>query len=267
MESGRHWAVGAGGMTTGPQDPAASRDRLRAGHADREQVIEALKTAFVDGRLTKNELAARTGRALAARTYADLAALTADIPAEPAAALPLTARPLAATSVPAGGTPAEPAATLPGRARPPARAIRRPIAKAAAVSGVCLGIAAAAIEIGAHIDPNVPGPNSHHAWIAACFSLALGAAIIAAFTVFLGVVVAIEQRRSRRRPPPRSGAGGRTLDGERHNGTSRDPVPPGPGPDQTRTDLRARTSPPPRRRILARSGLAPGGVSPVPGTA
>ena len=43
-------------MTTGPQDPVARRDRLRAGHADREQVIEALKTAFVEGRLTKNEL-------------------------------------------------------------------------------------------------------------------------------------------------------------------------------------------------------------------
>ena len=75
-------------MTTGPQDPAASRDRLRAGHADREQVIEALKTAFVDGRLTKIELVARTGRALAGRTYADLAALTADIPAEAAAVVP-----------------------------------------------------------------------------------------------------------------------------------------------------------------------------------
>ena len=94
MELGGYWGAWPPGriqMTTEPQDPAASRDLLRAGHADREQVIEALKTAFVDGRLTKNELAARTGRALAARTYADLAALTADIPAEPAAALPLTA--------------------------------------------------------------------------------------------------------------------------------------------------------------------------------
>ena len=36
---------------TGPQDPtAAGRDRLRAGHAEREQVIEALKDAFVYGR-------------------------------------------------------------------------------------------------------------------------------------------------------------------------------------------------------------------------
>ena len=72
---------------TGPQDPAAAGcDRLRAGHADREQVIETLKNAFVHGRLTKDELDARAGQALAARTYADLAALTADIPRRPAAA-------------------------------------------------------------------------------------------------------------------------------------------------------------------------------------
>jgi hypothetical protein len=67
---------------TGPEDPAAAgRDRLRAGHADREQVIGTLKDAFVQGRLTRDELDARAGRALAARTCADLAALTADIPA------------------------------------------------------------------------------------------------------------------------------------------------------------------------------------------
>lgn len=69
---------------TGPQDPAAAGgDRLRAGRADREQVIETLKDAFVQGRLTKGELDARAGQALAARTYRELAALTADIPASP----------------------------------------------------------------------------------------------------------------------------------------------------------------------------------------
>jgi Domain of unknown function (DUF1707) len=67
---------------TGPQDPAAAgRDRLRAGHADREQVIEALKAAFVQGMLAKDEFDARVGQALASRTYADLAALTAGEPA------------------------------------------------------------------------------------------------------------------------------------------------------------------------------------------
>ena len=51
-------------MGTGPGDepPAPGRDRLRAGHAGREQVIEALKAAFVQGRLTRDELGARAGR-------------------------------------------------------------------------------------------------------------------------------------------------------------------------------------------------------------
>src|SRR6476660_3169519 len=59
--------------------------RLRASHDDREQVITDLKAAFVHGRLTQDELAARTGQALAATTWADLTALTADLPAAPAA--------------------------------------------------------------------------------------------------------------------------------------------------------------------------------------
>ena len=59
---------------------ASGHGRLRASHADREQVIETLKAAFIQGRLAKAELDARVGQALAARTYADLAALTADIP-------------------------------------------------------------------------------------------------------------------------------------------------------------------------------------------
>jgi hypothetical protein len=57
----------------------AGRGRLRASHADREQVIGMLKLAFVQGRLTKDELDARLGQTLASRTYADLAALTADL--------------------------------------------------------------------------------------------------------------------------------------------------------------------------------------------
>jgi hypothetical protein len=60
---------------------AGSHGRLRASHADREQAIEVLKTAFVQGRLDRDEFDLRVGQALASRTYADLAALTADIPA------------------------------------------------------------------------------------------------------------------------------------------------------------------------------------------
>lgn len=72
---------------------AGGQGRLRASHADREQVIDALKVAFVQGRLDRDEFGLRVDRALVSRTYADLAALTADIPARLARArLPEPAR-------------------------------------------------------------------------------------------------------------------------------------------------------------------------------
>jgi len=66
----------------------AGRGRLRASHADREQVVDILKDAFVQDRLTKDEFDARVAHALASRTHADLAALTADLPATPPAPRP-----------------------------------------------------------------------------------------------------------------------------------------------------------------------------------
>jgi uncharacterized protein DUF1707 len=64
---------------TGPQTEMIARmavhGRLRASYTDREQVIDVLKAAFVQGRLTKDEFDARIGQALAARTHADLAAV------------------------------------------------------------------------------------------------------------------------------------------------------------------------------------------------
>jgi hypothetical protein len=62
--------------------PAAGDGRMRASHADRQQVTDVLKAAFIQGRLTQDELDTRVGQALAARTYADLTAVTADLPAE-----------------------------------------------------------------------------------------------------------------------------------------------------------------------------------------
>jgi len=69
-------------MATGPADKldAAGRGQLRASHADREQMIGVLTAAFVQGRLTKDELDLRVGQTLASRAYADLAAVTADLP-------------------------------------------------------------------------------------------------------------------------------------------------------------------------------------------
>ena len=73
-------------MVVGPGDERAagaggrSYSRVRASDADREQVIDVLKAAFVQGRLAKDELDLRLGRVLASGTYADLSALTADLP-------------------------------------------------------------------------------------------------------------------------------------------------------------------------------------------
>ncbi|HEY6480762.1 MAG TPA: DUF1707 domain-containing protein, partial [Streptosporangiaceae bacterium] len=73
-------------MGTGPGDDmaAASRRRMRAGDADREQLIDVLKAAFAQGRLPREEFDASVGRAFAARTYGDLAAILAGLPAAPA---------------------------------------------------------------------------------------------------------------------------------------------------------------------------------------
>jgi anti-sigma factor RsiW len=59
---------------------------LRASHADRERVIDTLKAAYVYGLVTKDEFDERASQTFAARTYAELALITADIPAGLAAA-------------------------------------------------------------------------------------------------------------------------------------------------------------------------------------
>ena len=68
----------------GPGDEIAAgaggRGHPRASHADREQVIGTLKAAFVRGMLAKDEFDLRVGQTLAARTCAELAALTAELP-------------------------------------------------------------------------------------------------------------------------------------------------------------------------------------------
>ena len=65
---------------------------LRASRADRERVIDLLKAAFVQDRLDRDEFDARVGQALASRTYGELAAVTAGIPAELPRRPPVRAR-------------------------------------------------------------------------------------------------------------------------------------------------------------------------------
>ena len=206
---------------TGPQDPAAAGgDRLRAGHADREQVIDTLKTAFVHGRLSRDELGARVGQTLDARTYADLAALTADIPPAPAA----------------------PAAA--GPARPPGPARRWPLVRAAAGSGGCLVFAAAAMWGAGILDPGPPAPSPDHGWVPLMLLIALSAVLGALGFLIAGMSTCLKQRRSRAAAAP---AEGRALDGDGAAAPAMARFPPDPAP-AARAGLRARqltAAPPP----------------------
>jgi len=171
----------------GPDGIGAARDRgrLRAGDADREQVIDTLKAAFTQGRLTGDELGARTGQALTARTFADLDALTADIPSAP-------------------GPDGPPAPVTARTARPAAQATRWPLARATVKSGGCLVIAVASVRVSAAIDsiPHGPGLSPYYGWTTLLFVLAMTAVIMAAAILGFGLVTSLEQRTSRRRLPP-----------------------------------------------------------------
>jgi Domain of unknown function (DUF1707) len=72
---------------------AAAPGHLRASHADRERVIGMLEAAFAAGLITKDQFHLGASRALASRTYADLAAAAAGRGAEPSVAQPPTPPP------------------------------------------------------------------------------------------------------------------------------------------------------------------------------
>ena len=65
----------------GYQAQAGISPAMRAASADRERAVDVLKAGFTEGRLTQEEYNDRMGRAYAARTYGELMALTADLPA------------------------------------------------------------------------------------------------------------------------------------------------------------------------------------------
>jgi hypothetical protein len=138
---------------------------MRASHADRDQVIEALKDAFVHGRLTKDELDARAGRALAARTCAELDAVTAGIP------------PVLAAS---------------GPTRPLVPARHRPLARVAARSGGCLALAAAAVWASLILDPG--GAGLDRPWAGLMLMLAQCAVIAGVCILWSGAMTIGESR-------------------------------------------------------------------------
>ena len=85
------------------------RQKMRASDADRQRVIERLRTALDEGRLKMDEYIDRMGKASEAVTYGDLAPLYADLPEVGAMARP-DQRPVA----PAAPQPAPPVVTSRG---------------------------------------------------------------------------------------------------------------------------------------------------------
>jgi hypothetical protein len=65
---------------TGKRSGPGSSPELRASHADRDRVVDVLRVAAGDGRLTAAELDERLEAALSARTVGELVVLTADLP-------------------------------------------------------------------------------------------------------------------------------------------------------------------------------------------
>jgi len=77
-----------------------------AGSADRERTVGVLRAGFTEGRLTQDELDDRIARAYTARTYGDLWALIADLPAGPLPYPPGVPYPQANPAVPPSTEPA-----------------------------------------------------------------------------------------------------------------------------------------------------------------
>ncbi|MFJ8589283.1 DUF1707 domain-containing protein [Streptomyces sp. NPDC093595] len=70
-------------MTDQPQKPSprpVPPGELRASHDEREAVVDQLRDAAAEGRIDFDELDTRLEQALTARTHAELAVLTADLP-------------------------------------------------------------------------------------------------------------------------------------------------------------------------------------------
>ena len=107
---------------------AAGYGHLRAAQADRERAADVLKAAFAEGRLDRDEFAERVELAYRARTYADLAELTDDLPAGPLGALP---RPSPSQIAPY---------PYPYPYSPPAIPYAKPPASGAAVAALALAI-------------------------------------------------------------------------------------------------------------------------------
>lgn len=164
-------------MTIGREGPqAAMPGWLRASDADRERVVDLLKAAFAEGLLTRDELGERVGRALTARTHADLAMSTLDIASGGAAAMP------------------DDGAATPGAPRP-VRPRRRP--GALAKSGACALAALAMMLIDGALTGTGAGPMANG------FYVLFIMAFVVAFVVWLCTLSAHPEDPATRQLPER----------------------------------------------------------------
>jgi hypothetical protein len=72
------------GVPDEPERAVVRPEDMRAGHADRDRVLDRLRRAHVEGRLDDTEFDERITATFAARTYGELAGLTVDLPPESA---------------------------------------------------------------------------------------------------------------------------------------------------------------------------------------
>jgi hypothetical protein len=68
---------------TGYFPPPYGQPGMLAAAADRDRTMDVLKAAYGEGRLNKDEFDLRCGRVMQSRTYGDLSAVVADLPAGP----------------------------------------------------------------------------------------------------------------------------------------------------------------------------------------
>jgi hypothetical protein len=112
----------------------ATDDSIRASDADRDVVVEALREAYTEGRLTRDEFDERMSAAYASKTWGQLRELTVDLPVQPVLGADVPGRQLPVPSAapphpawraaadpvaePDGDAPADPS-VAPGRPRRP----------------------------------------------------------------------------------------------------------------------------------------------------
>ena len=213
-------------MVTGPGDElaasAAGRGYLRVSHAEREQVIDTIKAAFVRGMLAKDEFDLRVSEAFASRTYAELAAVTAGLPAGPTAAQ---------------------------RRRPAGAQGGQPVLRPGRVMGAATALFAG-VQAFVFLSPWPAGTENDPARAKIALFLSSNPMYLAVLLICVVYLIAgRRQKRSGGRPPRRSapGAGGRASRCPPSTGPGGELPPAGRGHQHTADAERSRPPRPPRR--------------------